>query len=373
MNEYLVVLSANTSWYLYNFRRTTIISLQKLGYTVCCVSPYDGYSERLVQEFSVEWVDINIDNKGKNPFKDFKLIFDFFKIYNKLKPLVVCHFTIKNNIYGTFPAFVLGAKVINNVTGLGTAFISGGLVSSFVKLLYRFTQPFAHKVFCQNQDDYDFLVAQKLVRSKKLELLPGSGVDINRFSPGVRAGVSKKEKFVFLFVGRMIVDKGVTELLEAAELLSKSRNDFLIKLCGFTSVDNVSALSESYIKKWAKKDYIDWLGPSDHIEEIYSMADCVILPSYREGMPRTLLEAGAMGIPSITTNVPGCRHLINDGFNGFVCEVKDPADLMRAMIKMLNLDESEYSSICANARDFIVSHYCDSLVVNKTIKAIESA
>mgnify|MGYP000480597743 CR=1 FL=1 len=178
-----VILSANTSWYLFNFRASTIHAFKALGYEVICIAPEDSYSQKLVTCLGCKWVPLTLDNKGSNPVRDLGFMWQLVKIFSKFKPVAVFNFTIKNNIYGTWAAKLTGVNAVNNVSGLGTAFINKGFTSAVVRWLYKLSQPLAYKVFCQNEEDYQLLISNGLVPKNKLDLLPGSGVDISRFTP----------------------------------------------------------------------------------------------------------------------------------------------------------------------------------------------
>lgn len=365
-----VVFSANTSWYLYNFRMSTISTFQEKGFKVVCLSPADNYSQKLIDELGCEWYHLEMDNKGSNPIKDVALVYRLFRFFLKVKPTVTFNFTIKNNIYGTWAARLSGVKAINNVSGLGTAFINNNLTSKVVKLLYRLSQPFSSKVFCQNPEDMDLLISNKLVNESKLTLLPGSGVDIDKFNPPMKISRVTGAPFRFLYVGRMLGDKGIRELISAAHKLADSGYVFTLDLCGFAGVENASALSSDELNKLSNFGYINWLGSTDTIVQVYANADCVVLPSYREGMPRTLLEAGAMGLPSVTTNVPGCKHVITHGFNGLLCEVKSVTSLAEQMRAMLDLDNDLYQQMCLNSRKRIEEEYDETIVVQHALEAV---
>lgn len=367
-----IVLSANTSWYLYNFRSSTINAFQKKGFKVVCLSPADDYSQKLIDELGCEWHHLEMDNKGSNPIKDLALVYRLVRFFLEVKPIATFNFTIKNNIYGTWAARLSGVKAINNVSGLGTAFINDNLTSKVVKLLYRLSQPFANKVFCQNPEDMDLLISNNLVNGSKLTLLPGSGVNIDKFEPSMKISRCADEPFRFLFVGRMLGDKGVRELIAAAHKLAENGYLFTLNLCGFAGVENASALSSDELNKLSNFGYINWLGPTDTIAQVYANADCVVLPSYREGMPRTLLEAGAMGLPSVTTNVPGCKHLIENGFNGLLCEVKSSESLTEQMCAILDLDDDLYQQMCLNSRARIVEEYDEKIVVQHALESVMS-
>lgn len=336
-----------------------------------CLSPEDDYSQKLIDALGCEWLPLVMNNKGSNPFKDAGLVFQFWRYYRRLKPVAALHFTIKNNVYGTWAARSLGVPAINNVSGLGTAFIRKGVISAIVRMLYKTSQPFAHRIFCQNEEDLKQLVDAKLVSRDRLELLPGSGVDLERFNPALRE--SHSGTFRFLYAGRMLADKGLNELIDAVRAINADGLRCSLWLSGFADVANVSAISTHQLSEWGREPGVEWLGPSDSIEEVYAAVDCVVLPSYREGMPRSLLEAGAMGLPVVATDVPGCRNIVEDCYNGFLCDVKSSASLMQAMQKVMDMTEQELLMMGQNGRALVSKKYSEDLVIEATLRAIESA
>ncbi|MEH6552216.1 MAG: glycosyltransferase family 4 protein [Pseudomonadales bacterium] len=365
-----IVLSANTSWYLYNFRASTIRRFLSEGYRVVCLSPEDDFSQRLVEHVGCEWLPLNMDNKGKNPFKDIGLVLRFWQVYRLLRPVAAFHFTIKNNVYGTWAARLLGVPAINNVSGLGTAFIRKGIVGGIVRLLYKLSMPLAYKVFCQNEEDLHLLIENKLVPQDRLFLLPGSGVDLDAFHPGLLK--PHEGEFRFLYAGRMLADKGLYELIAAVQALHAKGVHCSLWLCGFADVENVSAISEAHLNEWGQQNNIEWLGPSDNMASMYAQVDCVVLPSYREGMPRSLLEAGAMGLPVVATDVPGCRNIVSDGFNGLLCEVQSSESLQGALQRMLSMSDAERRAMGANGRARVSEKFSEAIVIEAAVDAVRS-
>lgn len=363
----VVTLSANTSWYLFNFRASTIRRLISEGYHVVCLSPDDDYSGRL-QGLGCEWKSLRMENQGSNPIADVRLVLQFFRYYRRLHPVAALHFTIKNNVYGTWAACLTRVPAINNVSGLGTAFIRAGFVSWVVRLLYRLSQPFARVVFCQNPEDYRVLLDNRLVPVDRLALLPGSGVDLKRFNWSPCR--SREGPFRFLYAGRMLGDKGLRELIAAMRELHDQGQSVVLWLCGFADAENSSSISEQQLLAWGEETYIEWLGATDTIETILADVDCVVLPSYREGLPRSLLEAGAMGLPVVATDVPGCRHVVQHGVNGLLCRARDIASLQGAMAQMLTMPIAERSRMGLEARRIVESMFSDNLVVDATLKAV---
>lgn len=366
-----ITLSANTSWYLFNFRASTIRRFVCDGYRVVCLSPPDDYSQKLVDELGCEWLPLAMDNMGSNPFKDVGLVVRFWRHYRSLKPVAAFHFTIKNNVYGTWAAWLNGVPAINNVSGLGTAFIRSGLVGFVVRMLYKLSMPLAFRVFCQNQEDFQLLTERKLVPELRLSLLPGSGVDLERFHPGLR--VPHQDYFRFLYAGRMLADKGLHELIDVVRQINANGVKCVLWLLGFSDVKNVSAIKQSELDAWNGMSGVEYLGPSDAMETIYAQVDCLVLPSYREGMPRSILEAGAMGLPVVATDVPGCRNIVTDGVNGLLCEARSRESLAAAMRRIMQMNESEREAMGQNGRARVEADFSENLVIDAAVSAVESA
>ena len=370
MQSKIITLSANTSWYLYNFRSSTINEFLKMGFRVVCISPRDDFSSRL-ESLGCEWMSIKIDNKGTNFLNDFLLFFRFFYLYKKLKPIAAFHFTIKNNIYGTWAASLLKIYSINNITGLGTAFIKKNSISFIVKILYKLSQPFAFKVFCQNKEDYSFLINENLVSSNKLFLLPGSGVNLERFSPKYKKSQkAHKDVFRLLFCGRMLADKGLFELIEALKEINKSKIKCYLLLYGFIDKKNSSAISREQVLSWNALEWLEWRGSTNKIESVMSSVDGLVLPSYREGMPKTLLEACAMELPIIASDVPGCNEVIKDGENGFLCKSKDSQSLKAAILKLISMTRNDRLIMGKKGRSIVQDKFDEKYVIESAVSTL---
>ncbi len=366
-----IILSANSSWYLYNFRSSTVKAFINEGYKVVCLAPKDNFSKRL-KSLGCEFIHIRIDNKGTNPLRDIFLLLKMFYIYKKIKPKLVFHFTIKNNIYGTIAAYLANTKSVNNITGLGTAFIRKNIISLVVKLLYKISQPLASSVYCQNDDDYDFLLKEKLVPSESLKKLPGSGVDVSRFDPRLKNKYLKAQSdFRFLFSGRVLADKGFNELVTALGLINKEKIRCNLWVCGFADDLNKSSISLKQIFEYQDKyQWFKWLGSVDAIEETLAQVDCLVLPSYREGMPRSVLEACSLEIPVVATNVSGCRNIISHNFNGLLCEPRNTKSLKSALELMLNFSSDRRKEMGKRGRERILKYYDEKFVVQAALKEL---
>lgn len=270
----MVAITANTSWYLYNFRRNTITALVDAGYQVVAIAPKDDYSPKL-ESLGASFCHINIDQGGTNPVKDIGTFFSFIKIFKSVKPDVVLNFTPKNNIYGTLAGHFVGSKSVNNIAGLGMVFINEGLTSKIAKFLYKISQSKASKIFFQNEDDKKLFLESRLAPSYLVDRLPGSGADLNRFQvrPANDDGIIR-----FLLIARMLYDKGIGHYVEAARALKSKYGDKVeFRLLGFLDVNNPSAVSRSDMQKWVKEGIVNYLGTSDCVEEEIAKVDCVVV------------------------------------------------------------------------------------------------
>lgn len=297
-------------------------------------------------------------------------MFSFYRLYKKLKPDVILQYTIKPNIYGTLAARLAVCPVINNISGLGTVFLDNGLSSRLARFLYRFSLRFANKVFFQNPHDRGLFVDTKLVNSMQTDLLPGSGINLDTYKP-VDVEKEADAPFVFLLIARMIKDKGIVEFVEAAKSIKYSDPiDIEFWLLGDLYLGNPTAISQAELDQWQEQGIVKYLGHVDDVAAVVNQADCVVLPSYREGLSRVLLEAAALAKPIITTNVPGCKDVVDDGENGFLCEVKDVKDLGKQMLKMLNLSKQQRKEMGRVGRTKVENEFDQKIVINKYLENI---
>ena len=363
-----IVIVSNTSWNLFNFRFELARSIKKNGYEVVLVAPYDKYSDRLSEEF--EYHDIHMNNKGTNPKEDIKTTLAFYNLYEQIKPDVVLHYTIKPNIYGTIACNMLGIKTINNIAGLGTLFIKQNFVTKIAKWLYKYSQSKADKIFFQNRDDFDMFIGEGLVEKVKCDILPGSGVDTNKFLP--IAPNKEDDKFIFLFIARMLWDKGVGEYIEATKIIKEKYKNVEFLMLGFLDVENKSAVSKEEMQEWVDAGYIKYLGVSDNVKEEIAKADCIVLPSfYREGTPRVLLESASMAKPIVTTDNVGCRDVVDNEVNGYLCEVRNAQDLAYKMELMLSLADDERKLMGEAGRKKMIREFDESIVIGKYLESIK--
>jgi glycosyltransferase involved in cell wall biosynthesis len=361
-----IVIVINTTWNIHNFRMGLLEALQGDGHEIHAISPSDEYVPHLIKAGIVHH-HVAISAHGSNPIKDSALILDLMRLYVKIKPDVILHYTIKPNIYGSLAAAILRIPVINNVSGLGSAFHRKTITYYMVQALYKFAFTMAEKIFFQNDEDRNFFVRKKLVRRAKADLLPGSGINLRKFH---RVHYQKGSPFVFLMVARLISDKGVFEYVEAIRHLRVRGYRAKFQLLGAFDSKPDRAVKQETVDAWEEQGLLEYLGVTDNVQEIMSKSHCVVLPSYREGTPRVLLEAASLCKPMIATDVPGCHHVVKDGFNGLLCKPMDSIDLAHKMGQILETSEGQLREMGANGRQYIEANFDETRVIDKYRQAI---
>lgn len=364
-----IAISANTSWYIYNFRKNTIAALLQQGYQVIAIAPEDEYSDKL-SELGCKFIDIKIDQGGTNPVRDIKTFFDFYHIYKTTKIDVVLNFTPKNNIYSTLAAHFNNTKAINNIAGLGILFINESITSKIAKFLYKISQSKASKLFFQNEEDRQLFLENKITTMVPTDRLPGSGVDLSRFT---LTPAPDDNKVRFLLIARMLYDKGIQQYVDAARNL-KQKYGTNVELCllGFLDVNNPSAVSTVDMNSWVEEGIINYLGVSDNVEQEIAKVDCMVLPSYyREGVPKSLLEAGSMGKPIVTTDSVGCRETVDDGINGYLCEPRSSESLTEKLSLIIDMSHEQRLEMGLKSREKIQKEFDEKIVINKYLAAVD--
>ena len=364
-----IAITSNTSWYLYNFRKNTILSLIAQGYHVFAIAPKDNYSIKL-SELGCQFIDIEIDQGGTNPIRDIRTFCSFYRIYKSKNIDVVLNFTPKNNIYSTLAASFHKVKSINNIAGLGILFINESITSKIARFLYKISQPKASKLFFQNEDDRKIFLEKKITTNVPTDRLPGSGVDLSRF---ILTPSSDDNIIRFLLIARMLYDKGIQQYIDSARCLKSKYGDRVeFQLLGFLDVDNPSAVSSKDMQIWVDEGVVNYLGTSDTVEQDIAKVDCMVLPSYyREGVPKTLLEAGAMGKPIVTTDNVGCRETVDDGVNGYLCEPRSTESLTEKLELIINMSHEQRLAMGEKSREKIQNEFDEKLVIQKYLDAIK--
>jgi glycosyltransferase involved in cell wall biosynthesis len=360
-----IAILANSSWNIEHFRSGLVRALLLNGHEVMTVSP-DPEGVR-VGEQRVPHRTCMMDRSGRNPFRELGLVRRLQRIIVEERPDIVLGFTIKPNIYGCTVCRLLRVPAVPNVTGLGTAFLGGSAFRRAILLMYRFAFSRARAVFFQNKDDEALFLRERIVRPGQSRVLPGSGIDLDRFRP-----TELPEQPRFLMIARLLGDKGVREYVGAARTLRTRLPSARFALLGEVDRHNRSAVSKEELDAWVREGAIDYLGVVQDVRPHIGKSAAIVLPSYREGLPRTLLEGAAMGRPLIGTDVPGCREVVRDGVTGLLCEARSADSLAAAMERMARLPNEERARLGAEARSMAEREFDEKLVTGAYLEIIAS-
>lgn len=359
-----ILILGNNSIGLYNFRLELIQKLVKLGYEVFFCVPEDEKDVKVQQLIfcGAKYVQVNIDRRGMNFFNELSVISSYKKIIKKINPDIILSYTIKPNIYGTYVANKFKIPIIINITGLGSAF-NNLKILPLIKIMYRNTCKKAYSVFFQNIGNYEYFIKNKLVSNSKTVLMPGSGVNIEKFFP---EKMEKKDTIVrFLFIGRIMKEKGIEEYLSAAKCIKEKfiNTEFLI----------LGALEERvYEDQLLNNAYVKYLGVSNDVREYIKYVDCIVNPSYHEGMSNVLLESAAMGKPLIASNIFGCKEIVDENQNGFLFEAGNVKDLVNKLELFISLDRDRIELMGKVSRNIAVERFDRNTVINAYIEKITS-
>lgn len=364
------MVCANQAWNLVNFREGLIRALLAQGFRVLAVAPPDPGQEAKLAAMGCAFAPLAIDAKGLSPWRDLQTLIELRRLIRVHRPAAYLGWTIKPNVYGSLAAHWCGVPAFPNVSGLGTAFITNNLLTRLVKGLYRAGFALATRVFFQNQDDRDLFVNAGLVREEQVRLLPGSGIDTDHWAtpPGGRP-----KGRAFLMIARVVADKGTREYAEAARQLRERFPQARFRLLGPIDVANRTAISADEVRGWVANGAIEYLEPRDDVRGAIVGADFVVLPSYREGLSRVLLEAAAMGRPIVTTDVPGCRDVVRDGENGYLCAARDADALAAALERALETDDQTWARMAAAGRARVIAEFSPDRVTEIYLSALAEA
>jgi len=365
-----ILLFANTDWYLYNFRLALALALRERGDEVVLVSPDGPYGARM-QALGIRWLPFPLARRSLNPFTGVQTVIRLLNLYRQEKPDLVHQFTVKCVLFGSLACHLLRIHpVINSVTGLGYVFMEGGgsrrWLRGFIKLAYRLLLHNTWVIF-QNPDDRSVFQASGLVDPKQVTLIRGSGVDIQRFSPQPEpSGIP-----LVVLPARMLWDKGVGEFVTAARTLHAEGLRARFALVGDSDDQNPASVHASQLRAWEKEAVIEWWGWKEDMQAVYAQAAIVCLPSYREGLPKTLIEAAACGRPIVTSDVPGCREVVRNGENGLLVPARNVGALAKALLDLLqNPDLRSEMGNCS--RKIAEKEFSMNMVISQTFAFYQS-
>ena len=366
-----ILLFANTDWYLYNFRLALALALHERGDEVVLVSPDGPYGPRM-QALGIRWLPFPLARRSLNPLTGIQTVIRLLKLYRQEKPDLVHHFTVKCVLFGSLACHLLGIHpVVNSVTGLGYVFMEGGgarrWLKALIKLSYRLLLHGTWVIF-QNPDDRLAFQESRLVDPKRVTLIRGSGVDIRRFSPRPEPpGIP-----LIVLPARMLWDKGVGEFVAAARTLQAQGLQARFALVGDSDNENPASVHASQLRAWENEGMIEWWGWKEDMQAVYAQAAIVCLPSYREGLPKTLIEAAACGCPIVTSDVPGCREVVRHGENGLLVPARDADALAKALMDLLQSPAAR-SEMGSCGRMIAEKEFSTDLVISQTFAFYQSS
>jgi len=334
-------------------------------FDVVVLAPFDRWATDL-EALGCRYFNIHIDRHGKNFVLELRTIWQYFRTLRSLKPSVSIHFTIKPVIYGGLASRLLKLKLISVIPGLGTVFINPSLITRLVEMLYRTALKASSKVGFENTDDLALFRSKKIIGMQQALRIPGAGVNVTQLKP---TPFARNEPPILLFVGRLVVEKGLYELISAARQLKSKGIKFRLQLLGTFDEDNPRSIGSKTVEKWVEEGLIEYLGVTDNVIPFIQRADAVLLPSYREGLPGTLLEACAIGRPIIGTDVPGCRELLTET-NSIICSPRSVESLVAAMEQYFSLTADAKDRWSRHARSIVCSKYSKDVVNNIYLRLV---
>lgn len=370
-----VILFANTDWYLFNFRRSLALALKERGHEVVLVSPEGPYGERL-RALGFRWVPAPMHRRSLNLVRELALIRWLRKLIVSEQADLVHGFTIKCAVYGSIAARMARTRArVNAIAGMGYVFTSNDLLARCLRPLVRNLMRFAldgagARLILQNPDDVMLFRDEGLVDASRVRLIPGSGVDCNRFAPSPSNPPEKPRALRVVFPARILWDKGLAEYVAAARQLRAQGRMIEFLLAGDRDPGNPAAASEDAVRSWVQEGVVQWLGHVEDMPALFRSTDIVVLPSYREGLPKGLIEAGACGLALVTTNVPGCREVVTDGVDGLLVPVRDVEALAKAIAR-LHDDPALRKKLGNAARQKALLEFDERIVVHRTLQVYE--
>lgn len=365
----MIVLYANTDWYLYNFRLSLALALRETGHEVLLISPDGPYGQKL-RRLGLDWRPVPMDRRSLNPLREAGLLLYLVRLFWRERPTFVHGFTIKCAVYGSLAARLVGVPArINAVAGMGYVFVNDSLKARLLRPIVRGLLKLAlggrnARLILQNPDDVALFEHEGLVATPLVRLIPGSGVDCTRFHPDPDPAPSDRMRV--LLPARLLWDKGLAEYVQAAKLLKGEGRDIQFLLAGDPDPGNPAAVPEITIKEWVEEGVLEWLGHVDDMPALFRSVHVVALPSYREGLPKGLIEAGASGCTLVTTDVPGCREVVEDGVDGLLVPQRDAGALALALAS-LDDDRSMRARLGIAARRKALSRFDERIVIRDTL------
>lgn len=365
-----LLIVVNTDWGFLAYRLPIALEAKRLGWEVFVATPDTG-DAHIIKAAGLNHITLEMSRKGLNPFREFKTMVDFWRLYRELSPQIVHHVTVKPIIYGSIIASVLNKSfVVNAISGLGYVFTSlpkNNIVRLITTFLYKLALNTSNsKTIFQNPDDLNLFIQEGMIEESRTRLILGSGVNCSFFSP---SKTTLADKLVML-PARMLFDKGIYEFVSAVSMLKIDFPDVKFVLVGRADDGNPALIPTKQLRAWEMAGLIEWWGYKRNMNEVLNMATMVVLPSYREGLPKVLLEAAACSKPIISTNVPGCKEIVRHEVNGLLIPPKDEVALAEAIRRLL--DNPEFAKQLGEyGREIVQKEFSEELVVEKTFEVYD--
>ena len=360
-------------WYFCSHRLPIARAARDAGFEVVVVTRVDTHGDTITQE-GFRLIPLRMRRRSKNPIRELAAVLEIINIYRRERPDLVHHVALKPVLYGALAARITGMPaVVNALAGLGYVFSSGQLrariIKRFVRAAFRALLNRQNSVvLLQNPDDRRMLIESKTILPERTALIRGSGVDIQRFSPSPELDDGS---VMVTLVARMLRDKGILEFVEASKLLRQRGRQFRAVLVGTPDPANPTSISASQLEAWQAEGLIEWWGQQDDIPGVWAESHIAVLPSYREGLPKTLLEAASCGRAIIASNVPGCREIVQHEKNGLLVPVKDPKALADAICRLIENPELR-RQMGHEGRKLVEKEFAETIVVKQTLGLYQS-
>ncbi len=361
-----ILINSNMVWTISQFRLGLIKAFVEAGYEVVCAADTDTFSdlsEVNLASAGARFVKLPLSRKSINPLNDLRYLIKLMQLMQKEKPDLVINYTVKPIVYGSLAARYLKIPSFAVTTGLGFVFTRSSPVTRMIRMLYRFSLSFPEKIFFLNNDDRTSMIKGSLVDPNKTIILPSEGIDTAHYHP--TGTFYPSEPFTFLLIARLLWEKGVGYYVDAARKLKASHgNDVECRLIGYIDEGNPGGISREQLIAWGSEGVINYLGTTDDVRPVIADANCLVLPSvYREGVPRTLMEAAAMAKPLIASDWVGCKEVVDHGINGYLCKPKDVDDLYQKMVDMVRLTNDQRAAMGHNGRQKMLDTFDEQIII----------
>jgi len=365
-----IAFVANTSWSIYNFRIYLLEKLIQKGFSVFVLAPRDKYTGKFEEIKGLTYIQLTkFRAKSISPLHNIRLQKELAHHYSQIRPGLIFHYTVKANLYGSRAAAKANCPSISVFTGLGYAF-SNKWFQALTQTNLRLALRRNVENWFLNKDDEQLFIDKKLVKKEKAFILPGEGVDTEKFYPAPYH--DHKKEITFLLIARIIRHKGIHEFIQAAQILRQKGLSIRCQLLGFFDQGSPIAISKTQVEQWQRQELIHYMGDTDDVAPFIEKADCIVLPSYREGMPLSLLEGASMCKGLIATDTPGCRDIVQDGVNGYLCKNKDGIDLADKMERYYHLSPDERRKMGEAGRQLVLRRFTREIVAGIYLDKIKT-